>query len=170
MAKRPTIIDSHIKALEALKDETVEAGWLETARYKSGTKGNGDPIPDKQVGQPIAKIMRVQEFGAVIKRGDTVITIPARPFMRLAWSNFNKKRKFIQSAIAKDLVRGKIKPEQALAQIGLAMEGEIVDSLQNGGWEKNADSTIAKKGFDKPLIDSSQAWQAVTSKVNKKPS
>lgn len=166
MSKVPSMIDRHIKALSELKGKSVEAGWLETARYKAGKKGNGEPIPDKQVGQPIAKIMRIQEFGATIKRGDKTITIPARPAMRLAWSNFGKKRKSIQKKIAGDLVRGKIKPVQAMGQIGLALEGEIVNAIKNGGWTPNAESTIKKKGFDKPLIDSAQAWQAVTSKVN----
>lgn len=167
MAKKPSMIQQHIKALEALKGSSVEAGWLETARYQAGKNGNGKPIPEKQVGQPIAKIMRIQEFGATIKRGDKIITIPARPFMRFAWSNFGKKRKSIQHKIAKDLVRGKITPNQAMGQIGLALEGEIVDSIKNGGWEPNSEATITKKGFDKPLIDSAQAWQAVTSQVKK---
>lgn len=110
--------------------------------------------------------MRVQEFGASIKRGNTTIVIPARPFMRLAYQNFLKQRKAIQAKIAKQLIRGDIKPEQALGQIGLVLEGCIVDSIKNGGWEGNAPSTVEKKGFDKPLIDSAQAWQAVVSKVN----
>lgn len=166
MAKKPSLVESHIAALEALaKTTTVEAGWLETARYKAGMGGNGKPIPQKQVGEPIAKIMRIQEFGAFIKRGNRTIVIPARPAMRLAWSNFRKNRTTIQTAIARDLIRGKIDAKQALGQIGLAMEGEIVKAIKFGGWTPNAKSTVKKKGFDKPLIDSSQAWQAVVSQV-----
>jgi hypothetical protein len=166
MAKGPNMIERHISALKQLKGQSVEAGWFESARYKAGKGGNGKPIPDKQVGTSISYIMRVQEFGATIKRGNVTIVIPARPFMRLAYQDFLKKRKTIQTKIAKQLVRGEIKPEQALGQIGLALEGCIVKSIKNGGWEANAASTIANKGFDKPLIDSAQAWQAVASKVN----
>lgn len=155
----------HIEALRALKGRSVEAGWFETNRYKAGKKKNGQEISDKLVGQPIAKIARIQEFGATIKRGNKTITIPARPFMRLAWSNFGKQRQSIQKKIARQLIDGKIKPDQALGQIGLALEGCIVDSIRNGGWEPNAASTVKNKGFDKPLIDSSQMWQGVTSKV-----
>jgi hypothetical protein len=164
MAKVPTLVERHIKALTALKGKSVEAGWLETSRYTAGGSGK-NKVPDSQVGQPIAKIMRIQEFGATIRRGNATIVIPARPFMRLAWSNFGKSRKAIQKAIARDLVRGKITPDQALGQIGLAMEGFIVESMKNGGWAPNAASTVAKKGFDKPLIDSAQALQGVTSQV-----
>ena len=155
------MIERHISALKQLKGQSVEAGWFESARYKAGKN-----IPDKQVGTSISYVMRVQEFGATIKRGNVTIVIPARPFMRLAYQNFLKQRKAIQTKIAKQLVRGEIKPEQALGQIGLALEACIVKSIKNGGWEGNAASTIAKKGFDKPLIDSAQAWQAVASKVN----
>lgn len=166
MAKAGNLVERHIQALKQLKGQSVEAGWFESARYRAGTKGDGKQIPDKQVGTSIAYVMRVQEFGATIKRGNATIVIPARPFMRLAYQNFLKQRKAIQTKIAKQLIRGDIKPEQALGQIGLALEGCIVDSIKNGGWEGNAPSTIEKKGFDKPLIDSAQAWQAVVSKVN----
>jgi len=165
MARAKTLVERHIEALKALKGKSVEAGWFETNRYKAGKKGNGDEISEKLIGQPIAKIARIQEFGATIKRGKKSIVIPARPFMRLAHSNFMKNRAGIQKKIARDLVSGKIKPEQALGQIGLALEGCIVDSIRNGGWEPNAESTVKNKGFDKPLIDSSQMWQGVTSQV-----
>jgi hypothetical protein len=166
MAKGPNMIDRHIAALKQLKGHSVEAGWFESARYKAGRNSKGKPIPDKQIGTSISYVMRVQEFGATIKRGNATIVIPARPFMRLAYKKFLEQRKVIQKKIARQLVRGEIKPEQALGQIGLVLEGCIVDSIKNGGWEGNAASTIAKKGFDKPLIDSAQAWQAVASKVN----
>jgi hypothetical protein len=166
MAKGPNMIERHIAALKQLKGQSVEAGWFESARYQAGKKQNGKAIPDKQVGTSVSYVMRVQEFGATIKRGNVTIVIPARPFMRLAYKNFLKQRKAIQTKIAKQLVRGEIKPVQALGQIGLALEGCIVDSIKNGGWEANAPSTVEQKGFDKPLIDTAQAWQAVASKVN----
>jgi hypothetical protein len=166
MAKRETLVDKHIKALKTLKGQSVEAGWFESNRYKAGTRANGKPIDEKLVGTPIARIARIQEFGATINRGEKTITIPARPFMRLAHSKFGKSRKSIQKKIADQLIKGKIKPEQALGQIGLALEGCIVTSIRDGGWEPNAASTVENKGFNKPLIDSSQLWQGVTSKVN----
>lgn len=166
MAKFKSLVERHIDALKQLKGQSVEAGWFESNRYKAGTRANGKPIDDKLVGTPIARIARVQEFGATINRGDTTIVIPARPFMRLAHSKFGKSRKAIQEKIARQLLKGTIKPEQALGQIGLALEGCIVESIRDGGWEPNAPSTVENKGFDKPLIDSSQMWQGVTSKVN----
>jgi len=161
MAKKKTLVEKHLEVLKALKDGyVIEAGWFETNRYKAGKD-----VPEKMVGQPIAKIARIQEFGASIKRGDKTITIPARPFMRLAHSKFGSKRRSIQKKIAHQLISGEVTPQQAAGQIGLVLEGCIVDSIKNGGWAPNAESTVKNKGFDKPLIDSSQMWQGVTSQV-----
>jgi hypothetical protein len=184
MSKKPNIVDRHIAALQALgKSNEVEAGWFESNRYKGGKTGGGKikdregktvktkerEIDPKKVGMSIAWVMRIQNFGATIKRKDgKIIRIPPRPFMQLAYANFLKRRKRIQARMAEDLLKGKIKPEQVLGQIGLELEGCIVDAIRDGDWQKNAPSTVEEKGFDKPLIDTSQAWQGVSSVVNGK--
>jgi hypothetical protein len=158
-----TIIDDHVKALKEMEGYTVEAGWFASARYKAGKRVN-----PKMVGVPVARIARINEFGAKIKHsGGKTTVIPARPFMRLAVQNFKAARIDKQAAIARQMLSGKIKPEQAMAQIGLVMENCIVDSIKNGKWEPIAESTRKRKGFPTPLIDTGQMWQAVTSKVVK---
>jgi hypothetical protein len=157
-----SIIEQHQELLKKMNGQTVEAGWFETARYQAG-KG----VPQKMVGVPVARIAKINEFGATIKRGKKIIRIPARPFMRLATMNFKDKHTAIMQSLSKKIMRGQLKPEQALAQIGMFMEGLIVDSIKSGPWKRNSPATIAKKGFDKPLIDTAQMWQAVTSKVVK---
>jgi hypothetical protein len=143
----------HKQVIKDLSGRQVEAGWFESARYKAG-KG----VSEKQVGMSVAQIARINEFGTA--------TIPARPMMRLASENFQRDRNEIQTKIGKKLIDGKITPDKALAQIGLAMEGKIVDSIKNGNWKPNADSTVASKGFNKPLIDTAQMFQTVASKVS----
>jgi hypothetical protein len=184
MPKPPRMVDRHIDALRALgKANEVEAGWFDSARYKAGKTSGGTvkdkdgnkvklkdrEIDPKKVGMSIAWVMRIQNFGATIKRKNgKIIRIPPRPFMQLAYSNFLKRRKKIQARLAEDLLKGKVKPEKVLGQIGLELEGCIVDAIRDGDWEPNAKSTVEQKGFDKPLIDTSQAWQGVASSVNGK--
>jgi hypothetical protein len=156
-----TIVQDHIKRLKQLKDVTIEAGWFESARYQAGKD-----VPAAQVGMSVARVARINEFGATIKTAKANIVIPARPFMRGAYMQIKAKRDGITKKIAKQIVEGKIKPEQAFIQIGLFMEGEIVESIKNGGWVANAPSTVKRKGFDKPLIHTGQMWQAVASKVS----
>jgi hypothetical protein len=155
---RSAAIDKQIATLKAATSKKVEAGWFESDRY-GGTKGNS-------VGVPVAKIARIMEFGAEIERSDTTIIIPSRPFMRGAWSAFRAARKQVQTKMAKQLIEKKITSDQYLAQIGLLLEGFIAKSIKNGGWQKNADPTVAKKGFDKPLIDTGHMLKTVNSKVS----
>ena len=147
-------LSEQIKALKQLDGLQVEAGWFETARYQAGPKVN-----PKMVGMPVATIARFNEFGT--RRA------PARPFMRLAYKEFLSTKEALQKKVARQMIAGKADPEKAMKQIGLFMEGCIVNSIKNGGWAPNAPSTVKKKGFDTPLIDSGQMWQTVASKVSK---
>lgn len=181
MAKK-RLVDRHIDALKALgKNAEVEAGWFSSARYKGGKTGGGKikdrngkivqtkerEIDPKKVGMPIAWIMRIQNFGTTIKRKDgKIIRIPPRPFMQLAYSRFLKRRQKIQHRMAEDLLSGKLKAENVLGQIALELEGCIVDAIRDGEFTPNAASTVEQKGFDKPLIDTAQAFQGVSSTVN----
>jgi len=155
------MVKRQIAQLKKLKGLSAEAGWFDTARYVAG-KG----VSPKMVGMPVARVARINEYGATINRGEYKIVIPARPFMRLAAVRIKAKGPDTLNKIAKGMANGKIDPKQGMAQIGMFMEAEIVDSIKNGGWEKNAPSTIARKGFDKPLIDTGQMWQSVASKVS----
>lgn len=148
----------HQSALRAIDGKKVEAGWFESARYKAGTRPNGKAIPASQVGMSIALIARINERGTA--------TIPARPFMRYAEVLFSRDRIEIQAKIGKKVIEGKISPDQALGQIGNALEAKIVESIKTGPWPRNADSTFESKGFDSPLRDTGQMFQTVTSKVS----
>src|ERR1700684_395155 len=98
--KRSPMIDKQIEALKGMKDKKVEAGWFESDRY--GATGSSS------VGMSVAKVARINEFGATIERGETTIIIPARPFMRGAWMKFRADRKLIQSKIAKQMIEKKL--------------------------------------------------------------
>jgi hypothetical protein len=156
------IIKRHLEILRGMDGHTVEAGWFESARYQAGKD-----VPEKQVGMSVAKVAQINEFGATIKKGGKVIVIPARPFMRAASKDFETKHVPIVKSLSKKIFDGKLKPPQALAQLGMFMEGVIVESIKKGDWVKNAPATEKAKGFNKPLIHTGQMWQSVTSKVVK---
>lgn len=155
---RSQMITRQIEALKKLNGKKVEAGWFETDRY--GANKNGS------VGMPVAAVARINEFGATIEKNEKKIIIPARGFMRGAWLAFSANRKKIQARIAKQMLENNKTPEQALGMVGNLLEGYIVGSIRDGEWEPNAPSTTAKKGFDKPLIDSGHMWKTVNSKVS----
>lgn len=146
------MIKDQIAALKELRGKEVQTGWFDSDKYPDGTS--------------TAYVARIVNFGCVVKQNGITIIIHARPFMQKAYANFVSNRKKLENGLAKKLIEGKITPEQALEQIGMAMEGCIVESIRDGEWIPNAASTIAKKGFDKPLIDSAHMWQTVNSKVS----
>lgn len=145
-------LKAHIQALKALNAKTVKAGWFASNRY-----------PD---GYSVAQNAAFQNSGGVIKRGDHQIVIPARPFMDLAGTNVQTQ----QSATAKQLINQVLRQNEeapkALAKIGLLMENEIKKAIVQGEWAPNAPSTVKKKGFNKPLVDSGILLKTVASKVD----
>lgn len=188
--KGSAMVTRHLQALRALKGKTVAAGWFESARYMGEIGGDAGisvariarllefgGVIDHPGGTKYIRDAATSErfLGTRFVKNDFVgdhevtgphkIVIPARPFMRLAWHNFSADRAKIQKRIAKDIFSGKLPPEKALAQMGDTLEGYIAKSMKNGGWQPNARSTIRKKGFDKPLIDSGWMFQSISSQV-----
>jgi hypothetical protein len=86
--------------------------------------------------------------------------------MRRASIKFASKKGPIEGRLSKKFINGQITIEQLLKQIGMAMENEISDSIVNGGWIPNSPRTEKRKGFNKPLIETSQMFQTITSKVS----
>src|SRR5579864_475198 len=124
-----SLLDDHEKVLKALNGFEVEAGWFASARYQMSKGSSSD-----MAGVPVAKIAKINEFGATIKKSHngkhSVIVIPARPFMREAVQKFKQEKIQKQALIVKQLLAMKIKPEQAMAQMGLVMENCIVESIK----------------------------------------
>lgn len=191
--KESDMLKRHMKALKQIDGMTVEAGWFESARYPS--TGAGDPgIPvaaiarQNEFGATIEHPGGTKYINDAVESGRFVgtrfvsnsfqgehkttaahqIVIPARPFMRLAWSNFLLQKGPMQKKMAREIFEGKKSPTQCLSDIGLILEGLIAKSIKNGGWTPNAPSTVRKKGFDKPLIDDAIMLQTIASKVGKR--
>lgn len=183
------LLQKHIAALKAIENKKVEAGWFESNRYPDG-KSVAYIASVLEYGCVIEVSGRTQTvYRKVDANGDFAnegrfvkaaksnfatdhfvpahtIVIPARPFMRLAYSNFKKSLPDLQKKLGKQFLDGKITADQMLGQIGLHLESLIIDSMQNGGWTPNAKSTIANKGFDKPLKHWGTMMQTVTFKVS----
>jgi hypothetical protein len=87
--------------------------------------------------------------------------IPQRSFIR-AW--FDENQDFIAETLRSQMklvVAGKLTAEKAGNRIALAFEGSVKQRISRGILPKNADSTIARKGSSKPLIDKGQLRNAI---------
>lgn len=132
------------KALKALDGASVEIGWFDSNRYNNDI--------------PVAAVAAWNNLGTP--------TMPARPFMTKAIHDGNATVGALVEQNTKAMVDGNMSPDVYLHNIGLHYETAVVDSIVNGGWQKNADSTIAKKGFDAPLRDSKIMMQTVTHEIS----
>jgi hypothetical protein len=144
------------------------------ASAMSATAGIHRPEADQKYenGATIGEVAIYQEFGT--------IHIPARSFVRRTFFEDQKRiSKAAVKAFAKatgTISRRKLTDSQAQGLIDKAL-GEVakeaadamvekIDTARN--WAKpNAPRTIAKKGFDLPLIDTGQMRRAVTWRVER---
>lgn len=88
--------------------------------------------------------------------------IPPRPFGSTLMQNYGDKiKKFYQKEVGESL-KGKRSMKQSLNRVGFIASGLMKQNLSTGNWAANAESTIAKKGSSKPLIDTGEMRRAIT--------
>ena len=85
--------------------------------------------------------------------------MPSRPFLRMSGDdNVDKINSMCQSSL-KEVVNGG-GAEQCLKKLGVFAVSLIQKKIEDGSFAPNAPSTIAKKGSDKPLIDTGRMRQS----------
>jgi hypothetical protein len=124
------------------KPATLRVGFLEKATY-----------PD---GKPVAMIAAIQEFGA------PSVGIPPRPFFR---NMIAKKSPQWPLAIKNLLVQNNYDAEKALDITGAAIAGQLRQSVIDTNAPPLKPATIRRKGFAKPLIDTSVMINSIDHEV-----
>lgn len=120
----------------------VQVGFLENATYPDGTS--------------VALIAAINEFGAP-SRGQ-----PPRPFFRRM---IIAKSPEWPGAIADLLKTNDFDANRTLEQVGAAIKGQLQQSIVDLVDPALKPSTVARKGFDKPLIDTGHMLKSVDYRV-----
>lgn len=109
---------------------TLEVGFMERSTYPDGT--------------PVAAVALWQDFGTS--------TIPSRPFFRnmVATKSVGWPR-----AVALNLKATDYDITVTLGRMGLGIRDQLQESIRQTNSPPLAKSTIRRKGFAKPLIDTS---------------
>jgi hypothetical protein len=128
-------------AKKIAKPATLRVGFLEGATYPDGTS--------------VPMIAAFNEFGA----GHS----PPRPFFR---NMIAAKSKEWGPAIAKLLEANDYDAIKTLELTGEAIKGQLVQSINDLTSPPLKPVTIKRKGFDKPLIDTSVMVNSVDYEVN----
>lgn len=129
------------------KSSEVRTGFLE-----------GSTEPD---GQSTAFVASCNEFGT--QNGEQQSVIPPRPFFR---PTIAKGAPQWGGQLGKLLKANGYDAEVALSLMGELISGELVQSIQEVDSPKLAASTIKRKGFEKPLIDTGTMWKSTGYQVD----
>ena len=134
-------VGSLSKALSKYKDmnASVRVGVLENATYPDGT--------------PVAMVAFWNEYGT--KRS------PVRAFFRTTVSE--QKKNWVLSV--QNLMKMHNDPKKVMGLIGVHMQEQIVQSINTWSDPPNSAYTIAKKGFDKPLVETALLMRSIKSEV-----
>jgi len=103
--------------------------------------------------------------GQVAEWAELGIGQPQRSWLR-GWIDANED--LINERIDRemeDVILGKRTPDQALARIGVWLQGELQLNIANypdNGFEPNAQSTIDRKGSSVPLINTGQLRSSIS--------
>lgn len=134
-----------IKKIYALNGKIVSAG----IHTDAGTEKNGVSI---------AQVAVYNEFGTE--------RIPSRPFVRLTFEDKNKEWHNEADKQLTAIVNGGRTASGALNAVGRLMQKDLRAIIgDTSKLRHNAPSTIAKKGFDKPLYDTGKLKAAIDFKV-----
>lgn len=137
-------VENYLKRLaeKLAKPRTLQVGFLENATYPNGTK--------------VALVATIQDFGA------PAAGIPPRPFFR----NFIKQNKGGWPLLIASALKARDNDvDSALQLVGEIMRGQVQQSIIDTNSPPLAQSTIDRKGFDKPLIDTSHMINSVAFQV-----
>lgn len=132
--------------LQVPKGVEIRVGWFEDQKYDDSTS--------------IAQVAYWQEYGT--KNG-----IPMRPFMRVC--KHEQSRNWVNT-LGKELKKSLFRKgnlDISAKRLGEKIKGDIQESIINGDWEPNRPSTVRKKGFNKPLIDTGIMLHSIQSRTNK---
>lgn len=167
----------------------VNVGFFPEATYPDGTPvayiasvqefGGTVEVPEHQteIYRSVGKDGSFNKGGKFVRRSKSnfatthtvpahVITIPARPFMRNTVSNNQAEW---GKALGTALAETGFSVEKSLNVMGRVMSDQMRDEIKSVGPD-NKPSTIRKKGFNRPLIDTGRMFQSVTHEVKDGPS
>lgn len=129
-------------AQNASKAAEVDVGFLEGSTYPDGTS--------------VPMVAAIQEFGSPANN------IPPRPFFR---SMIQEKSPEWPGAVAGLLKDNDFDAEKTLRQAGEAIKGQLAQSIIDTNSPPLAAATVARKGFDKPLVDTGHMLHSIGVRV-----
>jgi phage gpG-like protein len=142
-------------------NKTLKVGYPEGGKVAKPTQEGSNHEPFTTM-EEVASVALIHEHGSDSQH------IPARPTLGPALEN--NKQEIIDKVKELDgkLIDGSATAEQVYKEIGELMVGMVKQQIIVKTEPKLRPSTVARKGFDKPLMDRLQMLETVQYKVVKK--
>ena len=161
MSKSKVTVKDH--GLDAFMRTIKAFSGLGGLRAKVGIQGpQAEKVGKREGGPTNVELGTIHEFGA------PSVGIPARPFLRPVadermphWRT--RLREEAEAAIA-----GRVDPRRALVTVGEEFRTAVIDRIKAHIDPPLAESTIARKGEDVPLIDTGSLVGSISSVVGPK--
>jgi len=128
----------YFRELQRLTELEIQVGFQGDQTYEDGTS--------------LAEVAAFNEFGTS--------NIPERPFMRQSFENHENELQAACDIVNRALASGG-NTDQALNQLGVAVKALVQEEIVNGDFAPNAESTIKRKGSERPLVDTGHMRQSV---------
>lgn len=139
MLKGGAAVEAKLLQLAEKLQGSVKVGFMENATYPDGT--------------PVAAVAAWNEYGV------PELKIPSRPFIR---NMIEQKSDEWAERLGKAAVHYNYRGKEVFGLMGLTIQEEMQQAIIDFKDPRNADLTIAKKGFDKPLIETGHMKDSVT--------
>lgn len=133
----------------------AEMQKLADSEIHVGFQRGDDPYDD---GTDLVDVAAYNELGSSDR--------PARPFMKQSFENHEDELKAACGHAFKTVSNGGT-TEAALKQLGAFAKALVQTEIRDGEFEPNKESTIKKKGSDRPLIDTGHMRQSVNFVIKK---
>lgn len=169
-----------LRNLTNINAESVEVGWKAESAYPSNHRNGGDYVAHiaaineyggvLKIKPHIQNIYRSMSQNGEFKQGarfvkvgrsnfqtssfveEYTINIPSRPFFR---TMVLENKSEWPAQFAQMFENCDYDAKKSLVQLGQVIQGELRESIAGWTTPENAPSTVARKGFNKPLVESS---------------
>lgn len=136
-----------------------DRGWAALLTMIKDTHGGGVTVGVLETAGPeLVEIAVYNEFGTE--------TIPQRSFIREGADAIEPKLAPKRTKLARAVIAGKLQYRASLELLGALVQGLLQERIANRIKPPNAESTIARKGSDVPLIDHGTLRSHITYRVD----
>lgn len=129
------------RSINKLTNKNIHVGFLNNTPHEGGRSDNVSN----------ASLAYLQEMGA------PSVNIPSRPFMSQSVGSDVEVRRLLRS-ISKRVLKD---PTKSMDTLGASLVDLIKEVMEGGDFEDNKPSTVKKKGYNNPLIETRSLLSAV---------